>query len=288
LNRRRIIGISLLHNEEYFTPWALAQVLPFCDEWLVVENRSSDRTLEKVELLRALHPSLVVHSVTDPNRSHRLLEAYAGQPVWVFGVDGDEIYDPGGLARLRSRLLSGEFDSWWRVSGHMLHVTQIDLDRGLAWGHPLPSGTKLYNFGALRSWREPHRERLHGRNMEFQRGWHKKKILRLLESEPWERTDFRSLHLCFYPRTSIERGVPALRRNPSEIRVGPLGRAHNFVKNFLARPFSKRLSYKNRRYRRGEVVEREVGPFGRPSDFGSWDPQAAEVEGILRSPPLLD
>jgi glycosyltransferase involved in cell wall biosynthesis len=288
LSARRIVGISLLHNEEYFTPWALANVLPFCDEFLVVENQSSDRTLEKVEALRSAFPSLAVHSVTDPNQSHRFLERYAGQPVWVFGVDGDEVYDPTGLARLRQRLLSGAFDAWWRISGHMLHVTHLDLDQGWARGHPLPSGTKLYNFGALRSWHEPHRERLHGRNMEFLPGWNRKKVLRLLEVEPWEETDFRSLHLCFYPRTSVDRGPPGLRPNPSEIRAGVFGRAHNLVKNFLARPFSRGLSYKNRRYRRGETVQRGVGGFGRPSDLSGWDPQASVVEEILRILPPLE
>lgn len=285
--RRRIVGIALLRNEEYLTCWSLANAAEFCDELLVVENQSTDRTLEKVEALRVHFPHIVLHRAEDPNQSHRYIESYAGEDVWVFGVDGDEIYDREGLARLRPRILAGEFDAWWRVAGHMLHATRLDLDGACGTGYATPatpSVTKLYNFSALNSWRQPNRERLHGQNMEFRNGWSRDRVLELHREEPWEGCDFRALHLCFFPRTSVDRVAPIRRPNPSEIRVGALGRAHIFLKNFLANPFSRDASYKTRRYRRGSLVERDISAFGRPGAWRDLDPQARRVEEILAIP----
>jgi glycosyltransferase involved in cell wall biosynthesis len=278
------VGIALLRNEEYFTTWSIANALGFCDEFLVVENQSTDGTLGRVEALRDRFPRITLHQVDDPNRSHRYIEEYAGQDTWVFGVDGDEIYDPGGLARLRPRILEGEFDAWWRIDGHMLHATRLDLEggRGMGFATPAtPSVTKLFNFGALESWREPNRERLHGHNMKFRSGWSRKRVLHLHRTESWESTDFRALHLCFFPRTSVDRVDPIRRPNPSELRVGRLGKAHNFLKNFLANPFSRDASYKTRRYRRGGLVERQISAFGRPGAWKDLDPQADRVEALL-------
>ena len=70
----------------------------FSDELLSVDNRSNDGTWERIEALRARIPGVEVHWVDDPNRSHSLIGKYAGEQVWVMGVDGDEIYDTDGLA----------------------------------------------------------------------------------------------------------------------------------------------------------------------------------------------
>jgi glycosyltransferase involved in cell wall biosynthesis len=75
---RRILGIALVRNEENFVTWSLSNVAEFCDEILVVDNRSDDGTPARIEALRARIPGLEVHRVEDPNRSHRLLEKYAG------------------------------------------------------------------------------------------------------------------------------------------------------------------------------------------------------------------
>lgn len=285
------MGIALLKNEEYFTFWSIASAVEFCDEFIVVDNESTDRTPEKVEVLRAIFPRITVHRAADPNTSHRYVEEFAGKDVWVFGVDGDEVYDPEGLARLRPRILGGEFDAWWRLDGHMLHAASVDLDGGTADGFSTPSspsGTKLFNFRALESWREPARERLHGHSMQFRRGWSGDDILRLFERAPWDGCDLRCLHLCFFPRTSIDDLAPAHRPNPSDLRARGIRKAHTLLKNFLARPFSRDATYKTRRYRRGPLVTADISAFGRPGRWSDRDPQAEIVEAILSGTPEVD
>ncbi|MEX1258801.1 MAG: glycosyltransferase family A protein [Gemmatimonadota bacterium] len=284
---RKIVGISLLRNEEYFAFWSIANAVDFCDEFLVVDNQSDDRTGEKLEALRALHPRITIHKSEDPNTSHRYIQDYAGEDVWIFGVDGDEIYDPEGLARLRLRILSGEFDAHWCLAGYMLHAVRMDLEAGQASGYispHTPRGTKLYNFGLLESWVQPDRERLHGHSMKFRPGHSKKDVFDLFAEAPWEACDMRCVHLCFFPRSSADTVAPVHRKNPFELRARGVRKLHNYVKSFLATPFSSEAGYKTRRYRRGEIVTRDITAFGQPDRWAPFDPQANEAERVLSIP----
>jgi hypothetical protein len=278
------VGLVLVRNEEYYLTWAIQNILTFCDEVIVLDNRSSDRTGEKLQMLEELHPQVRVQLCEDPNRSHRFIEEYAGRRVWVFGVDGDEIYDPIGLARLRPKILSGAFDPYWRIDGHMLNALAVDLAANTATGHITPSapiGSKLYNFGAIESWREMEIERLHGRGMVFRPSYSKGACCSLARRETWEDCDLRALHLCFFPRSSADQGDPALRLNPSDVGATGFRKALARAKNVLANPFARDASYKTRRYRRGPVVRRDITGFRRPTDFLSLDSQATEAEEAL-------
>ena len=42
----RIIGVCLLRNEEHFVAWSLMNIAEFCDEIIVLDNKSNDRTPE--------------------------------------------------------------------------------------------------------------------------------------------------------------------------------------------------------------------------------------------------
>lgn len=281
---RRIIGISLLRNEEYYALWSLNNVLGFCDEIIILDNRSTDRTSRKVEAFAERHRGVTLHTIPDPHVSHDYIKHYAGEDVWVFGVDGDEIYDPVGLARLRPRILAGEFQEYWTLAGYMLHALKLDLDSERAEGYispHSPRGNKLHNFSALVSWERSGRQRLHGTSEVFRSGYRRKDNLDLFAQAPWESCDFRALHLCFFPRSSHDTVHPALRKNPSTLRVRGVRKIQRRVKDFIAAPFSKTAGYKRRRYARGPVVSREISAFGRPGLEAYADPDAAEAEGVL-------
>lgn len=285
---RRIIGISLLKNEEYFSLWSLGNVLDFCDELIIVDNGSTDRTTQKISAFAERHPGVSLHTDVDANDSHRLVSGHAGKDVWVFGVDGDEIYDPVGLVRLRQRILNGEFQDYWTLSGYMLHARRVDLQSGLARGHitpHTPRGNKLHNFSALVSWEQPGRQRLHGHSTVFRDGFSLKDNLDLFAGESWDSCDLRALHLCFFRRSSHDNTDPAVRRNPSTLRVKGIRRIQRRMKDFLAAPFSKRAGYKVRRYARGPIVRRDISAFGRPTHERYGDPHATEAETVLAPEP---
>jgi glycosyltransferase involved in cell wall biosynthesis len=281
----RIVGVVLVRNEEHFVTWAIQNVAAFCDELIVLDNLSTDATGERLAALEKLHPHLVLHRTEDPNTSHSYVEGFAGKKAWVFGVDGDEIYDPVGLARLRPRLLRGDFDASWRIDGHVLHATRLALDEGRAWGHVTPAAavlTKLYNFSVLESWNDHTHQRLHGRAMVYRPGFTGDEASRMF-GEPWDQADLRCLHLCFFPRSSRDSGSPAKRVNPGGKRANVFRRMNRDIRDFLANPFSRDVSYKLRRYARGPVVERDIAAFGRPRDHLALDPRAAAAEAVLES-----
>jgi glycosyltransferase involved in cell wall biosynthesis len=171
----RIVGIFLGRNEERFAERVIRNAGDFCDEMLLVDHGSEDRT---GEILRGLAKGSggrwKYFSVTHPRESHDLIAGYAGSETWIFAVDGDEVYDPAGLRRMRGRLLAGEFAGDWCIFGNVLNVRELDREVGVARGHlapPCRSMTKLYNFAAIEAWDGPCLERLHGGTVRYRAGF---------------------------------------------------------------------------------------------------------------------
>lgn len=253
----RITGVVLVRNEDLTVGRAVRNAADFCDDWIFCDHQSTDGTQAILRQLAAEVPSGRVHGIVHPRESHELIRDFAGQDRWIFGLDGDEIYDPSGLARLRARLLAGEFADHWMILGNVLHVTRIDEVHGCAWGHlapPCRSMTKLYNFSAIDAWGGYCVERLHGGSPAFRRGFDASKRLAMYETTPWESSDFRCLHLCFQARSSADARGGA-RPNIMET-LGP-----SRWLEWLAPWRRMRARWKYERYRRGSEVTVDVRPF---------------------------
>ena len=280
-----IFGIALLRDEDLVAAWSLGNVVDFCDKLLVLDNGSTDRTREIVDALARMHPHVEIHDVPDAYDTHRFVEPLAGRPIWVLGVDGDEIYDREGLARLRPKLLDGDLDEYWSLVGHTLHLTAGDFDEGWAEGFTSPTSrsiTKLYNFGAIESWRQGRHERLHGKNKVFRKGWSADAIRRFDASGAWDESDFRCLHLCFLPRSSRAVGADPARANPVEARsrAKPLKCVERWARRLIGLP-DRRPNYKRAHYAQGALARRDIASFGRPSDHLAIDAAAAATESAL-------
>jgi glycosyltransferase involved in cell wall biosynthesis len=113
----RVVGVMLLKNEDLFVRQALTNILDFCDEILVLDNMSTDGTQEIVKDIVKAHPHVRLRIVANAHDTQRYIAGYAGTDTWVFGVDGDEIYDASALGRMRKRLENGEFKDAWCVYG---------------------------------------------------------------------------------------------------------------------------------------------------------------------------
>jgi len=286
----RIVGIVLVRNEENFVTWAIENAIGFVDEMLVIDNLSRDATPARLAALAARHPKLRLIRDSQPDRTNRHLQSYIGEDVWVFGLDGDEIYDPDALQRLRPRVLAGEFASRWAVFGHSLHPTVLDLDSRRAVGYvtpPAAPATKLYNFAIVESW-HANTQRLHGRPV-LKPGYDISFGFKDRVATSWAESDFRNLHLCFFPRSSLDEGTE-LRANITDRSFRNVVRRPIFtalrtlgVKGKLADYLAKRSGLKKSlRYMRGDVVELGVGDsFGRPADHAAIDARAAQVEATI-------
>jgi hypothetical protein len=260
----RVIGIALVRDEDLFVEQALCNVLGFCDELIVADHRSRDGTRGILARLETEHPDRIkVHQVADPGESHDLVAHYAGDRVWVLGVDGDELYDPARLSVFRDRLVGGEFDDWWLIRSNALHAVDLDDERRQARGYmspPAPSMVKLHNFAMIESWDGRHPERLHGRNgLRFKPG-HEGRKLELQKVLGWEESPLRCLHVCFLRRSTRERTARARVNIPDRNAPRRLPR-RLWYRALLAAGIEQSAWKEN--YRKGEIVAVDAAPFFR-------------------------
>lgn len=250
----KIIGVVLARNEDIFVAQAVSNILNLCDQIILIDHASKDRTPNIFSNLAALYPDKIsFHAIRHPRESHDLLKPYVGTPTWVFAVDGDEIYDPKRLRSFRMRLLSGEFDKHWMILGNVHHCDHLDVTAGVADGYSTPPGrsiTKLYNFAAIRSWNGDTPERLHGGNPEFLPGYDEQMKRQLQNEYSWEESPLRCLHLCFVSRSSLDGPGSGSRENIMETYEGGWT---NQVKRFLRKleGHPEKSDWKRERYARG-------------------------------------
>jgi glycosyltransferase involved in cell wall biosynthesis len=268
MRQTSIIGIVLVKNEDLFITRALTNILPFCDRIIVADNLSSDATPDKIKQVCDQHEKIEYHRINRISASHDLIKEYAGQDVWIFGVDGDEIYDPAGLASFRNELLAGRYADWWMIFGNVLHCNGLDREKNLASGYlspPCRSMTKLYNFGAIESWQSSSGERLHGGEIIFKPGYNAGLRCYLHEETSWEDALFRCVHVCFLQRSSAQKawkGQYLPRPNPADILSQTrLQWLWTLIRRGLGLPIQGRQEWKQDKFTRGELKELDVSRF---------------------------
>jgi len=259
----RIVAICLLHNEDRFLNRILSNLLNFADEILIADHLSSDQTPDIAKAWAAHHSHIQYRRIQHPRASHDWICEYINQPVWAFGVDGDEIYDPEGLARLRPKLQQGEYDHFRQLYGHAFHCEAIDTTIGLAQGYATPpcrTITKLYNFNAYQDWEGPCPERLHGGTIRFHDGWTAEDNAWLYKQQSWEECDFRCLHTVFMRRSSHDQEQRPPRQNISERnQTPPIKKFTQWIHSRFRGPTGS--AYKQDKYARGDLLERNVKHF---------------------------
>jgi hypothetical protein len=260
----QIIGIVLVRNEDVFVEQAIRNVVDFCDRIHAVDHVSTDGTWDVLHALDAEYDHLDARRARHAGESHRLIEPYAGTDTWVFGVDGDELYDPGRLAGFREELLAGTHREVFKIASNVLNC--VELDHGTAAGYlspPSRSITKLYNFGAIDAWHGDGSERLHGGTIAFRSGYDERSVDNIGERLSWEETQLRCLHSCFLRRSS---------RDPeSQSAVRPIlehsGMHDRSLSGALKRklrrhvPPAETTDWKRQKYMRGDLVTVDPSPF---------------------------
>lgn len=261
----RLVGIMLVRNEDLFIEHAIRNVLPACDILIVANHRSKDRTVQILELLQQEFPERIkVYHIWDSDDSHELIRSYAGSESWILGVDGDEIYDPAGLLRLKKNLLAGKYADSWMVMGGVLNVRKLEGYSATGYfSPPCRSMTKLYNFYAINDWVGPCMERLHGGTIRFRPGYHADLRLNLHMRCPWEELDFRCLHVCFLRRSSLEPENSLPRENIMDVRAWNLTKASQKLLGVLLG--NSVSGWKEQKYTQGPLIKREVSAFFPPN-----------------------
>lgn len=267
-----IVGITLVRNEDLFVDRAVRNAIDFCDVLIIADHCSTDNTPAILERMAADFPEKVkLVRIEDTRESHFLINAYANTPTWIFAVDGDEIYDPAGLARFRTEVLDGKYDHSWIVFGNVLNCVAIDPAARTATGYlapPCRSMTKLFNFNAISSWDGAVTHVMANGTIKFNPGYDASLRLNLHEVTPWEQSHFRCLHTCFMRRSSLDGEGVVARPNVSENRRGGITTFFRKATNrLLGRPMES--EWKMEKYARGELVTVDATPFLR-SEQSVW------------------
>ena len=183
----RVVGVVLVHNEDVFVERAVRNVAAFCDRIHAFDHVSTDRTGEVLSDLARELDHVTVRRTNDARDSHRVLEPYAGSETWVLGVDGDELFDPEGLARIRQLLDDGAYADAFHVKAHVLNCTVLDDEHGPATGHMAPPSrpvTKLFNMAAVETWTGCP-QRVHGGAPRFRPGFDWSSLRYVSEETEW-------------------------------------------------------------------------------------------------------
>lgn len=265
-SRATIVGTVLVRNEDVFVERAVRNIVDFCDRILISDNHSTDGTWPILQRLAEEFPHIELARLDHPRDSHALIQPFANTRTWVFGVDGDEIYDPAGLVRLRAEILAGQYDEWWVLFGNVLNCVSLDSSAGTASGYlapPCRSMTKLYNFDAITAWDGPCTLQFAAGTIRFKPDFDATRRANLFEQTSWEEAHYRCLHTCFMRRSSQDDERMTSRPNVSEnSRRGVMQGLGKVAKWLVGQP--EVSNWKQEKYARGEVVTVDARSFLTP------------------------
>jgi hypothetical protein len=264
---REIVGIVLVRNEDVYVEQAIRNMAAFCDRIHAVDHVSTDGTWQILRALERDYPQLDARLSHHAGDSHALFEPYAGTETWVFGVDGDELYDPARLAGFRNELLGGIYDRVFKIASNVLNCVDVDRKLGSATGYlspPSRSITKLYNFAAIDEWKGDGAERLHGGSIAFRDGYHERSVDNIGERLAWEDTPLRCLHACFVQRSTTEEprsGAVYARPILEETQLQDRSRVGALKRMLRRRGMPEASAWKREKYMRGDLVTVDASPF---------------------------
>ena len=262
----QIVGIILVKNEDLQIERVVRNIVNFCDKIIVTDHGSQDHTFEILTKLSQEFQHITLKKIDHPSQSHNEIEKFAGTPTWIFVIDGDEIYDPAGLALMKQYLLEGRFDNDWNIFCNSINCIQLDYSKKIAKGYLAPPSraiARLFNFSMIESWINCP-ERVHGGDIKFRNNFHLG-MRRYLQNEfSWENSYFRCVHVAFIQRSSLQKLFPNKSRlNPAEIEERKNTRNWRHLPRhiFLLAKHWLGFDWKNQKYRRGPVVEKDVSAF---------------------------
>lgn len=100
----RISGVIVAFNEEANIRWSVGSLVPWCDEVVVIDQESSDRT---AEIARAAGARVVSHPNTPIVEESRAFSVDQTDGDWVLLLDADEMI-PAPLGRELRAIADGE------------------------------------------------------------------------------------------------------------------------------------------------------------------------------------
>ena len=264
----KIVGVCLIKNEELYIKQVINNIIDFCDEIIILDNMSTDKT---VEIIKTIHSDKITLVSIPTVHSNKYINKYVGTDTWVFGVDGDELYDPNGLRIFRQELETGKWDNYWRIKPAQINVFNLSIETNKAIGYTnkppeglgqphSPGGTgdkggkyacrpcgKFYNFKHIVNQWPLQCERLHGCKPILNPN-----VIKSYRINDFETSSFRFLHLCFIKRSTKNHYTTVKKNNIHHVlSVNPAGLQNKY----------HCFNYKMEKYTRGKPIEVDTTSF---------------------------
>jgi glycosyltransferase involved in cell wall biosynthesis len=267
MSRVSIVGCVLVRNEDVFVERAVRNAVEFCDRIHIADNGSTDDTWEILSGLEREFDHIDLRRIGNVRHSQAMVEGYANTATWVFGVDGDELYDPVGLRALREELLEGRYRDRFRIKSNVLNALHVDQFARTASGYLAPPSrpmTKLFNFGAVARWEGPSEQILHGGDRVFNESYDHDVSENIGDRLGWDESHFRCLHCCFVRRSSADAADLGAEGRLSPIDANDRRQQSSRILRRLRRGRPSDAfgsAWKADKYRRGDVVTIDATPF---------------------------
>ncbi len=262
-SNRKIIGLCPVYNEDIYIKYVIVNIAEFCDEIIVLDNESTDETAKILKCLASRFKHIEIKRVTDITRFLDYVQSYIGTNTWMICADGDEIYDPIGLKKIRTNILNGKFQKYYELRGFFFHAYKLDISSRIAKGYMAPPAkepSKLYNLSMIDEWKPDGTAHLHAR-IKFNNSRYniKSSAYVLNEKNKWDNCNYRCLHVRFLKRSSTEpdfiKGYENVNSRFLGIRLNPSDKMNKYYKG-------KKVIYDYRlKYRVGKRVKIDVSRF---------------------------
>jgi len=214
----KIVGMIVVRDDELYLQQACENVLDFCDEITILEDGSHDSTPDICRALEKAHDKVTFKQIKKVQDSHSHVAQYHGKDVWVFGVDGDELYDVEGLKIVREELYAGKYIENFILRGWFLHV--FEKTGNIVRGYPGPPSyipTKLFNFKKIISWKNTKNVCFSGKRvLTDEVEYH------FADKFGWEDSPLRCLHMRFIPRSSYPERSPMTQMKRTIYKMGEI------------------------------------------------------------------
>jgi glycosyltransferase involved in cell wall biosynthesis len=127
--RKTLTAQVIVKNEENFIDFAIRSVINYVDTVLVFDTGSTDRTAEKIEVLRKEYPTKIIFEEKGPcdkKRHTQLRQEMLDRTTtdWFLLLDGDEAHTKRGMEEAIS-VINNLTDYDWLVSPYYLCVGDV-------------------------------------------------------------------------------------------------------------------------------------------------------------------
>ena len=92
----------MVKNEEKYLPYALASVYQHCDEIIIVDTGSTDKT---IEIAKAFGAYIIQAEWRNDFALIRNIAQSAADSEWILWLDGDEVFSESGISKIKNQLL---------------------------------------------------------------------------------------------------------------------------------------------------------------------------------------